>query len=323
MGKTEAAAAAQGLVDVDKDDMIQGVGIGSPEIDMDQVGLDGPGASVLNVYVAEKLNQEECRRVLFDDYAVKSVGDENMALNIFETGIIDTQPHRHKQRPAPCGISVGHFRITAGTLGALATGRKAPRNRRVLMLSNNHVLANSNQGSFGDSIIQPGRADGGQSPRDRVAILEKYVPINFSGGANYVDCATGWCWHKRVRREFIYRSGGGFRLFRVSSNPRAAFRGMIVGKTGRTTQLKAGRVTDTSATIRVNFGGGRVALFRDQLAIRGLSGNFSAGGDSGSLIWTWDRARRPVGLLFAGGGGVTFGNKIGRVLSALDLRLRT
>lgn len=323
MSKTEAAASAKGLIDVDQDDMIQGVGIGSPEIDMDQVGLDGPGASVLNVYVAEKLNQEDCRRILFDDYAVKSVGSDTMALNIFETGIIDTQPHRHKQRPAPCGISVGHFRITAGTLGALATGRSAPRNRRVLMLSNNHVLANSNGGRYGDSIIQPGRADGGQNTRDRVAILEKYVPINFSGGANYVDCATGWCWHKRVRREFIYRSGGGFKLFRVSPNPRSAFRGMVVGKTGRTTQLKAGRVTDTSATIRVNFGGGRVALFRDQLAIRGVSGVFSQGGDSGSLIWTWDRARRPVGLLFAGGGGLTFGNKIGRVLSALDIRLRT
>ena len=323
MGKTEAAASARGLIDIDQDDMIQGVGIGSPEIDMDQVGLDGPGASVLNVYTAEKLDQDNCRRILFDDYAVKSVRDDAMPLNIFETGIIDTQPHRHKQRPAPCGISVGHYRITAGTLGALATGRSAPRNRRVLMLSNNHVLANSNGGRYGDSIIQPGRADGGQNPRDRVAILERYVPVNFSGGANYVDCATGWCWHQRVRREFIYRSGGGFRLFRVSSSPRAAFRGMIVGKTGRTTQLKAGRVTDTSATIRVNFGGGRVALYRDQLAIRGLSGNFSAGGDSGSLIWTWDRSRRPVGLLFAGGGGVTFGNKIGRVLSALDIRLRT
>lgn len=322
-GKTEATASAQGLIDVDNGDMVQGVGIGTPEVDMDQLGLDGPGASVLNVYVAEKLNQEDCRRVLFDDYSVKSVGDDTMALNIFETGIIDTQPHRHKQRPAPCGISVGHFRITAGTLGALATGRSAPRNRRVLMLSNNHVLANSNGGRYGDSIIQPGRADGGRNTRDRVAILERYVPINFSGGANYVDCATGWCWHQRVRREFIYRSGGRFRLFRVSSVPRAAFRGMIVGKTGRTTQLKSGRVVDTSATIRVNFGGGRVALYRDQLAIRGTSGNFSAGGDSGSLIWTWDRYRRPVGLLFAGGGGVTFGNKIGRVLSALDIRLRT
>lgn len=320
--KVEAATSAQGLIDVDNGDMIQGVGIGSPEIDMDQIGSDGPGGHVLNVYTAEKLGQEDCRRCLFDEYGVKSVADDTMALNVFETGIIDTQPQRHKQRPAPCGISVGHFRITAGTLGALATGRSDPRNRRVLMLSNNHVLANSNGGRYGDAIIQPGRADGGKNPSDRVAILERFVPINFSGGANYVDCATGWCWHNLVRSDFIYRSGNGFKYFKISTNPRAAFRGMIVGKTGRTTQLKCGRITDTSATIRVNFGGGRVALFRDQLGIKGVSGDFSAGGDSGSLIWTWDKYRRPVGLLFAGGGGMTFGNKIGRVLSALDIRLR-
>jgi hypothetical protein len=30
-----------------------------------------------------------------------------------------------------------------------------------------------------------------------------------------------------------------------------------------------------------------------------------------------------VGLLFAGGGNVTFANKIGRVLTALDIRLIT
>lgn len=321
--KVESQVSAQGLIDIDNDDMIQGVGIGSPEIDMDQIGPDGPGAMVLNVYTAEKVDQERARRCLHDEYGVQSIASDSMALNVFETGLIDTQPHRHKARPAPCGISVGHHRITAGTLGALATGRSAPRNRRVLMLSNNHVLANSNNAQYGDSIIQPGRADGGQNPRDRVAILERYVPINFSGGTNYVDCATGWCWHDRVKRRFIHRSSSGFSEFTVSSNPRAAFRGMIVGKTGRTTQLKAGRVTDISATIRVNFGAGRTALYRDQLAIRGVSDPFSAGGDSGSLIWTWDSRRRPVGLLFAGGGGVTFGNKIGRVLSALDIRLRT
>ena len=52
-------------------------------------------------------------------------------------------------------------------------------------------------------------------------------------------------------------------------------------------------------------------------------GNVSAGGDSGSLIWSWDKQRNPVGLLFAGGGGFTFANKIGRVLSALDINLYT
>ena len=37
----------------------------------------------------------------------------------------------------------------------------------------------------------------------------------------------------------------------------------------------------------------------------------------GSLIWTWDGTRAPVGLLFAGGRDYTFASKIGHVLQAL------
>ncbi len=215
--QTQALAAAAGVVDVDNGDMIQGVGIGSPEFDMEQIGEEGPGGQVLNVYTAEKQSMEECRRCLYDDFSVKCASDDTMPMNVFQSGIIDVQPHRHRQRPSPNGISVGHFRITAGTQGALARGRRAPRDRRLLILSNNHVLANSNAARFGDTILQPGRADGGQNPRDRIAILERFVPINFGGGANLVDCATAWCWPERVRREYIYRASGGFRLFRISS----------------------------------------------------------------------------------------------------------
>jgi hypothetical protein len=60
-----------------------------------------------------------------------------------------------------------------------------------------------------------------------------------------------------------------------------------------------------------------VALFQDQLTIVGTSSTlFSAGGDSGWLIWTWDSRSAPVGLLFAGGGSYTFANKIQRVLAS-------
>ncbi|NES85736.1 MAG: hypothetical protein F6K10_32465 [Moorea sp. SIO2B7] len=156
-----------------------------------------------------------------------------------------------------------------------------------------------------------------------MAILERFVPINFSGGRNYVDAATGWCWPRRVRKELVYLRGSQRRFFRISNRVVRCRRGMLVGKSGRTTQLTTGRITDCSATVRVNYGGGRVALFYDQIVIRGLRGNFSAGGDSGSVIWTWDRRRNPVGLLFAGGGGLTIANKMTRVVRALDINLYT
>jgi hypothetical protein len=246
-------------------------------------------------------------------------------VNVLRTGPIDAYAHRHRERPSPCGISVGHVDITAGTQGALARGRSGARQNRLLLLSNNHVLADVNAGEVGDAIIQPGRADGGTDPAGRIALLEKWVTIDFAAGAaNLVDCATAWCWPDRVRREFIYSSGGTWAYFRVGSTPTAAVVGLPVGKSGRTTQLTSGRVIDANASIRVNMGEGRVANFRDQITIRGNNDVlFSAGGDSGSLIWTWDTRRLPVGLLFAGGNQLTFANKIHHVLAGLDITLYT
>jgi len=126
-----------------------------------------------------------------------------------------------------------------------------------------------------------------------------------------------------VRRELVFLSSGQLRFFRIGSVPIAPALGMAVGKSGRTTQLTNGRITGVGGTINVNYGGGRIANFRDQIAIRAASGDFSRPGDSGSSIWTFDSARRPVGLLFAGGGGTTFANRMDRVLAALDITLYT
>src|SRR3546814_8585733 len=49
-----------------------------------------------------------------------------------------------RERPARSGISIGHPAITAGTLGGLVRDGETGA---VAMLSNNHVLANSNDRS--------------------------------------------------------------------------------------------------------------------------------------------------------------------------------
>jgi hypothetical protein len=283
-----------------------------------------PGRQVLNVYVVERTSAEEVRSVVVNSLGVNAASSSDVPVNVIVTGLIDAQPHRFRLRPAPGGISAAHYKVTAGTIGCLSRGRTAPRNARIMVLSNNHVIANSNNAVYGDCICQPGPADGGKCPADQIAILERFVPINFSGGTNYVDCATGWAWPDRVRKELVYVSGGQMQFFRIGGVPIAPQLNMAVGKTGRTTQLTRGTIIDLSATINVNYGGGRIARFADQIAIRGAGGTlFSAGGDSGSSIWTWDAYRRPVGLLFAGGGGITFANKMTRVVAALDINLYT
>jgi len=85
-----------------------------------------------------------------------------------------------RRRPAAGGDSIGHRDITAGTLGAwLRAGRDDLTH---VILSNNHVLANSNDAVLGDFIYQPGPYDGGTDVANRVARLEQFVRINFGNG---------------------------------------------------------------------------------------------------------------------------------------------
>ena len=67
---------------------------------------------------------------------------------------------------------------------------------------------------------------------------------------------------------------------------------------------------------------GRPPRFKwQQLAVSGVGGQFSSGGDSGSLVVD-AVTRHPVGLLFAGGGlGTTFVNPIGPVLDRFGVEI--
>jgi len=323
LGNKAAAAANVGAQSLEGEN-INGVGFAVADADDITSGLARnvePGQVSLAVFTVERQDPAQVEAEMASIAGTRAMSTVPMIQK--PVGIVEAQPHRFRIRPAPGGVSVGHFAITAGTLGCLSVGLRPPRNGRLMILSNNHVLANSNSAKVGDCICQPGPADGGRCPADQVAILERWVPINFAGGVNFVDCATAWAWPDRVRRELIYLSGGHRRLFRVGSSPLNPQLGMLVGKSGRTTQLTQGRITAVNVSVNVNYGSAGVAQFRDQFAVRASSGNFSAGGDSGSLIWQWAGGLRPVGLLFAGGGGTTFANRITRVLTALDIRLYT
>ena len=90
-----------------------------------------------------------------------------------------------------------------------------------------------------------------------------------------------------------------------------------VQKYGRTTGQTEGRVWGVNVTVNVSYGSDGVATFVKQIWVRG--GGFSEGGDSGSLVVSMDR--RPIGLLFAGGGSDTFVNPIADVQSELGITI--
>ncbi|WP_396214959.1 hypothetical protein [Gemmatimonas sp.] len=315
-----ASGATDTLSDASADRGIVGVGIGLPDPDSIALGAGGPGEPSLTLFTESVLPHDVLLSQLAQSAGTRALS--SVPVQQVHVGAVDAYSHRARHRPAPGGVSVAHVNVTAGTLGSRAIGLTAPWTNRHLILSNNHVLANSNAASVNDSIVQPGPADGGRHPGDQIAVLARWVPIAFGGAANFVDAAFGWAWHERIRGEQYYLSGGRAAYYRTGTAPLAASLGMIVGKSGRTTGLTQGRVTQIGVSVNVNYGGGRVALFRNQIAIQSVNANpFSAGGDSGSLIWHWASGLRPVGLLFAGGGGTTFANPIGAVLAALNIRL--
>ncbi len=107
---------------------------------------------------------------------------EGMRTDVYEVGYLRAQGQlpnpKGKVRPIiPPGVSIGHFKVTAGTFGALVTDKTTGAR---LILSNNHVLANSNDSQIGDAILQPGAIDGGQNPGDQVATLERFVKLHYT-----------------------------------------------------------------------------------------------------------------------------------------------
>lgn len=229
-----------------------------------------------------------------------------------EDPVDNTDPTARFDRPVPIGISTGHPAITAGTIGARVTDGS-----NVYALSNNHVYADENNASAGDSVIQPGRFDGGSSPADDIGTLANFVPIVFSTSANnVVDAAIASTSTSLLGKSTLSNAYGMPKSSTVAAQP-----GMRVMKSGRTTGFTKGRIDSINVIVNVGYDKG-VARFVNQIII--TPGSFSAGGDSGSLIVSNDRGsnkRRPVGLLFAGSTLVTVANPIDAVLSSFGVTI--
>lgn len=225
--------------------------------------------------------------------------------------------YRTRSRPIRPGCSIGHFKITAGTLGCLVLDAEG----LLHILSNNHVLANENRAKAGDSIIQAGAVDGGLDPRDRVGSLARFVRLRRET-PNLVDCAIASI-AKEIKTDATIKGVGAVKgVF-----PDQVQTGLAVRKLGRTTGLTRGHVTAFELdNVVVNYDIGNLR-FDNQIEIEGTRGNpFSDGGDSGSLIVTDEI--EAVALLFAGaehggpdGLGLTYGNPADTVLKRLHVTL--
>lgn len=238
-----------------------------------------------------------------------SVGNDTIAVDVVQTGPFYAHAFTARERPAPSGISIGHIAITAGTLGALVRDNT---DSGLCILSNNHVLANQNNASIGDPIVQPGPTDGGTDPADRIATLKRFIPINMAGD-NRVDAAiaqvidpndvvdrmkndlmpvpspghpaVGLLFAGSTARtllnpidEVLAQLNVQFLAGAGSTTPAAL--DMAVEKVGRTTEYTTATVTELDVTATVSYDAGP-ATFTGCI---GTAGQLSCGGDSGSVV---------------------------------------
>jgi len=250
-------------------------------------------------------SQEDVERILSEMPEVKIAGVSYKVEPILSGRFYALQARTGRWRPAPGGVSCGHPKVTAGTLGAVVKDKIT--GKRVI-LSNNHILAASNQGNIGDPIYQPGVYDGG-SEADTIAKLLRFVEIKRPPETNLVDAALAEPLSEDLVSENILGIG---KIVGYGE----AVEGMKVVKSGRSSGVTSGTVFDCHATVKV-YGypwEEEYAIFEDQIVIKPA---IAAGGDSGSALL--DEVNRLVGLIFAGSDTFTVANKASHVVELLNL----
>jgi hypothetical protein len=230
-----------------------------------------------------------------------------------------------------------------GTLGSLIQDNSS----HLFLLSNNHVLARSDQAGVGDSVVQPGLIDNNCTPlaegpgTTQVGSLAGWLALSskstnadaaiaqVSSGA--VD-ASGSILELGARQADGTLGAAPPGVSSTGGKGEAPSLGLMVAKSGRTTGLTCASVSALDLDVNVDYyrdcAETRPYLtktFTNQLAISG--NQFSDAGDSGSLVVDTADAE-PVGLFFAGGmdaSGVSQGvaNPATDVLSELGAQAGT
>lgn len=215
----------------------------------------------------------------------------------------------------------------SGTLGSLVQ-----RAGTLYILSNNHVLARSNQAKTGEPVTQPGLVDSNCTPATPVANLSQFVQLPQGGSSTTPKTGTVDAALAQIISGAVDTSGSILELGAASATPNvpnpappasstvAPAIGMGVSKAGRSSGLTCSTISSVNTIVDIDYstscsGGTSFTVeFDNQIVISG--GSFSAAGDSGSLVVNTSTAQ-PVGLLYGGDTTSTVANPIGTVLNAL------
>ena len=265
-GKKAFEASAEEFLQPDKlKSNVVGMGVGVKWRDGTPTG-----EPALIVLVSQKLDKNQLSRSELVPARLGSLQTDVLAIGQPQAGQgdIGIETLAKRVRPAQGGYSVGHYKITAGTIATmvydiLPGGKVSPPAHGVgipakyYILSNNHVLANINAALIGDPILQPGPFDGGIVPADVIARLSRFIPITLEPPTpralhnNLVDCAVAEGEFHDLNR-LVYWNGH-VRGWRQKAGVAV---GVNVEKNGRHPNFPTGRITGINATGGGGYGGG-------------------------------------------------------------------
>lgn len=200
--------------------------------------------------------------------------------------------------PIPGGVSIGHHQVSAGSSGFILTDGT---NR--YLASNNHVLANVNDGSHGDPVYQPGAIHDGS----KVGHLDDYVPVQ--DGVT-VDLAWAKIGEQTGITNDILGVGGPY------GDVHEPKTGETLVSSGITSGVSSAPVKSVNTTVNVRFGENNTITLEDQI----ITGDMSGPGDSGSPVL---HEGHPAGMIFAGSDSVTVISPASNIEEASGMEIET
>lgn len=275
-------------------------------------------------------------------YIVATIGSSSSRAKsevLLNTAGISSNPATHETKqttPILLGSSGGNNndydqsngQITdccGGTLGALIQNSSG----RQFILSNNHVLARSDQAAVGEYVVQPGLIDDNCDPFGNagaaitaVGALTGFLSLKSTTtnadaaiaavNSGAVDTSGAILELGTLQNGTLAAAPPGTSCTRVSpgnsctpGKGEAAALNMVVAKSGRTTGLTCAAISAVNLDVSVDYYTDCAEskpyvtkVYSNQIAISG--NQFSDAGDSGSLVVDTSNAE-PVGLFFAGG----------------------
>jgi len=294
-------------------------------------------------------------------YVVATIGtssSKNATQVLLNTVGISSNPSSHQTEqttPILLGTSGGNnndydtqgnqiLDCCGGTLGSLIQNGSGTQ----FLLSNNHVLARSDQAVTGEAIVQPGLIDDNCTPYGQsgakltpVGVLTAWLPL--SASTTNADAAIAQVNSGAVNTSGAIEEFGALQSGTLAAAPPGVSStggkgetgtiNMLVAKSGRTTGLTCAAISTVSLNVQVDYYKNceettpyLTKTYANQIGIEG--NQFSDAGDSGSLVVDAADAE-PVGLFFAGGTDSQTGtsegvaNPVSTVLSELGTQQGT